>query len=364
MSLFFLIFFIKIYFTEHQEAPKQTKFKQNLKNFIKTNNNIKNINNKSPCKYKQILSRILLVINFSKPIYSTIPILRELYGPIYKKIVFCGPKGNNDEDILRVVENNGYQGYICLVKAIEIHPTGYDGYFYTNDDVLLNFWNLNFDPQKIWIGKRISTKSFHRFNQHHTPKEWPWWTNRQRAAERCQKAYTEIQKLVASMPQNGVCNHLKVKNSSPNNIHKKDHHCKNVWRDNLKMFQENTHFSKSKTVCLVGRSDVFYIPSKFKEAFNRIASIYFKEKVFLETAVPTILNYLDRKDNFLNLKGMYYNDFYGYSKEYYNGRAFLKTYSSDLTFSHPFKLSKTLNKIFLENRFVPEMKQRTVDCLE
>ena len=109
---------------------------------------------------------------------------------------------------------------------------------------------------------------------------------------------------------------------------------------------------------------MFYIPSKFKEAFNRIVSIYFKEKVFLETAVPTILNYLDRKDNFLNLKGMYYNDFYGYSKEYYNGRAFLKTYSSDLTFSHPFKLSKTLNKIFLENRFVPEMKQRTVDCLE
>lgn len=304
---------------------------------------------------------MLLIINFSKPMYSTIPILRKLYGPIYKKLVFCGPKGNDDEEVLRVEDNDGYLGYVCLIKAIEMHSTGYGGYFYTNDDVLLNFWTMNFDPQRIWIGKRISKKRFHRLNQYHSQREWHWWTDNQRAAERCQKAYMEIQKLGAPT-HNEECNQLKVKDSFLKTITKKDH-CKNVWKDDLKIFQKNTHFIKSKIVCLVGRSDVFYIPSKFKEAFKRIASVYLREKVFLETAVPTILNYLDKKDRFLNLKGMYYNDLYGYTEDYYNGRAFLKTYNSDLTFSHPFKLSgNTLNKIFLENHFVQEMEQRAAEC--
>ena len=306
---------------------------------------------------------MLLVINFSKPIYSTIPILKKLYRSIYKKLVFCGPKGSGDDDVLQVEENDGYLGYVCLIKAIEIHPTGYTGYFYTNDDVLLNFWTLNFDPQRIWIGKRISKKRFHRLNQPHSQKEWHWWIDKQRAAERCQKAFMEIQKL-ASTHNELLCPKLKIEHSSSNSVTKKDH-CKNKWRDSLNMFQKNTNFAKSKIVCLVGRSDVFYIPSKFKKAFKRIASIYLREKVFLETAVPSILNYLDMKDRFQDLKGMYYNDFYGYTKDYYNGRAFLKTYSSDLTFSHPFKLSgNALNKLFLENHFVPEMEQRAAKCFK
>ena len=298
------------------------------------------------------------MINFNKPFYSATPILKTLYESVFKKLVFCGDR--KYDEVLQIEENNGFQGYACLIKAMEMHPTGYTGYFYTNDDVLLNFWNLNFDPDIIWISQNISKRNFHRLGQQHLKTEWHWWSDRQEAAKRCQKAYKKIEHLAATTQK--ACNQSKAIHSlyTQTEIH---HQCKNSWKDNLETFQANTGFPKTKIICLAGRSDAFYIPSKFKEVFRSIASVYIEEKVFLETAVPSILNYLARKEEFLNLQGMYYNDIYGYSKEYYNGQAFLKTYTSNVTFSHPFKLWKnTPNKVFLENYFLPEMNHRASVC--
>lgn len=264
--------------------------------------------------------------------------------------MFCGGKKSEHFDVLQVSERGGYTGYACLVEAVKKYPSGYIGYFFSNDDVLLNFWNLNFDPSKIWLGAKVSKKNYHHIGQTHAKLEWHWWSDEEQAADRCQKAYKKIEYLSNTTD----CTNEKLGNYSNNQVH-----CTNIWKNSLKILHKNTVFQKTKIICLVGRSDVFYIPSRYKSSFESIGKIYVEEKVFLEVAVPTILSYLSSKTQHVNMKGMYYNDIYGYSKEYYNGKAFLDTYSTKLTFSHPFKLTgNNLNKIFLEKFFIPEFERR------
>jgi len=176
----------------------------------------------------------------------------------------------------------------------------------------------------------------HHFGQRHRKKsDWHWWEGQEEAALRCERAFHSLQNL--SQRTNGI---------------DLNHH--------FETFYQNTNKVK---LCLVGRSDVFYIPTKLSEAYRIIADVYAKEKVFLETAVPTVLTFLENYRNFVNLDGMYYNDIYGYSKAYYSGKAFYETFSFNLNFSHPFKLSRNpLNMRFLEASFLPEMKKRFQKC--
>ena len=364
--------------SQTDESILRTTSKTKLKDLTKDTTTYTNTNH-SPCTYKHTLSRMLLAINFNFPFYQNIPILQKLYEPIFKKVIFCGYKKEPKyRDVLLVVkENSGFQGYVCLIKSIEKHATGFLGYFYTNDDVLLNYWNLNYNPHKIWIGKRISLTNVHRLGQHHKGKEWPWWI-REKTAERCDDVFREIETLVGHHKQVadnigidqtrktgdgsvGSTKDLSIENFETKSSEILQNSTKSL-QGLLHIFKTNVYFESSNITCVTGRSDVLYIPANKSQAFKTVAEMYNNRKVFLEAAIPTILNYLDLKENFIDLDGNYYVDVYGYSKDYYNGKAFLYSHSTELAFSHPFKLTKPLMKMYLEKRFIPDLKLFKNQC--
>ena len=130
-----------------------------------------------PC-LKEAFQDILLVIVYNYPLYDSIPDLVALYKPAFPNLLFCGPPHNTaPPDILTVEIIHGYLGYECLGRAIKQHP-GYKGYFYSNDDVILKFWNFtDFDREKIWESREfLNHVSSTRVHQS-TSLGWKWWNS-------------------------------------------------------------------------------------------------------------------------------------------------------------------------------------------
>uniref|UniRef100_A0A7M5UMU4 Uncharacterized protein n=1 Tax=Clytia hemisphaerica TaxID=252671 RepID=A0A7M5UMU4_9CNID len=271
--------------------------------------------------------------------------IEKAYEPLFKKVIFCGAKENKtyEADLLVVQENRGYQGYVCLIRAIEKYPTGFVGYLYSNDDVILNFWNFNADPHKVWLGKRIHKRFIHRLG--YEPPNWSWFKGFD-GAKRCENVFRKI--------NNGSVSQLipgESRNTDASFITKA-----------LKVFKRNVNFENTKIVCVVGRSDLIYIPAIHSQGFKIIGNIYNREKVFLEIAVPSITHYLDLKENFINLNGNYYNDIVGYSKDYWSGKAFFDTHNINTSFTHPLKLSNPLLKSYVDGVYAGLIKTFREQC--
>ena len=117
-----------------------------------------------------------------------------------------------------------------------------------------------------------------------------------------------------------------------------------------------------KFYCSRGRSDIFYIPKRFAEAFQLMSSIFEKHKVFLEIAVPTICRLLDLVENFENVPGVYLP---GRKKDppVREGKYFWMAYNTSLGFLHPIKLNykqdKEINHVLLERWIVQFSKSMT-----
>lgn len=288
------------------------------------------------CNFRRNLKNVVLAVNFNFPVYDVIPLLRKFYGKdgeLFGKIVFCGDRKSNLDNIITVEENGGYQSYTCLAEAIKHYP-GYDGYIFSNDDVLLNWWNLNDDMKSIWSGAEKKPTNFHRPGERHKKHSWHWWSDSTQTATRCEKAFNRV----VSMKHN-------------------------VTGKLLETFYRNT--KNASIVCVAGRSDFVYIPKHLAANFLLLSKVYQQEKVFLEVAIPTILAFLDDFERHVYLKTMYYVDLYGYSKEYLNGAAFYATYSFDLAFSHPFKLAKSkVNQKFFHDTIIPFGENRARECLK
>ena len=256
---------------------------------------------------KDAFRDILLVIVYNYPFYDSIPHLVALYKPAFPHLLFCGPPDNTSRPgILTVDIIKGFLGYECLGRAIRQHP-GYDGYFYISDDVILKYWNFpDFDREKIWESDSIISYPVNE------PASTDWsWLNTPYGLTSCKRAHEDVRNIEAENVNGTYLLKTLLKNSN------------------------------ATLRCFGGRSDVLFIPRKHAELFAILSETFYKQKVFLEIAVPTINRFLEENENIGLLPGSYIPG--GKSDpETSDGRFFWYLYLSndDFCFIHPFKLHR------------------------
>ena len=261
-----------------------------------------------PC-LKDAFKDILLVIVYNYPMYDSIPDLVSLYKPAFPNLLFCGPPHNTTtSDILTVDIIQGYLGYECLGRAIRQHP-GYKGYFYISDDVILKYWSFpDFDREKIWESSGIRSSPANG----PASSAWHWW-NSTYGLRSCRKALGDV----ANMS-------LKKKNLNGEQL--------------LNTLVKNGHGTR---LCFGSRSDVLYVPQKLATTFSTLSKTFYKQKVFLEIAVPTIYRLLERNENIRRLPGYYIQGKVG-DPRVTDSRFFWSLYfpHNEYYFIHPFKLHR------------------------
>ena len=250
-------------------------------------------------------NQILLAINFNHPYYSNIPLLNKYFQPVFEKIIYCGPEQTKEHDVVLIKGERGYFGYMCLAEGIKKFPN-YSGYLYINDDMIVNWWNMVNTPRdKIWFGKDIINEAGANMNNT-APCCWHWWTTA-RALEKCKNAFTSLQ--ASSLQWNG--------------------------KEYFDIYFENT---KGVPLCQRAWSDFMYIPHRLSKVFQHLANEFYKNGVFLEVAVSTLLSMLDKNENRVNLDGVYLPDLYG-DADFSDGVLLSKIYNPKKSFYHPVKLS-------------------------
>ena len=211
--------------------------------------------------------------------------------------------------------NRGIFGYHCLAEAIRQHP-GQEGYFYINDDVVLNYWNMasgRFDKDSIWR----SNNQFGRIDvRQGATQPWYWWVSPY-GLNNTKNALREIQKLAAQFK---------------------------MYRD---MFDQYRNNGNGSFFAYSGRSDILYIPRKYSIGFQELSQIFYRNSVFLEIAIPTILRFLTNEVEIFQLSGHYIpGDVRKNDPRVVDARYFWSTYFANerTWFIHPFKLHHETDK--------------------
>ena len=283
--------------------------------------------------FRDYYKDILLVIVYHFPKYDSIPHLESLYKGAFPNIAICGPKDDKEYKVNIIVHNNGgLIAYNCLGRAVRLYP-GYEGYLYINDDMIVNWWNFkNFDKSKIWQSSFI--ENGHPLKQHDDQKilyktNWVWY-NSSFGVEQCNKTIKEISTL------------------------------KPYKWDPKRLIENLKHNGDGKIYCSKGWSDLYYIPRVYAEEFADICDIFYRNKVFLEIAVTTMLRLLDVRENTVKLTGHYLPDI-GNS----DSKAFWTHYRTDIKFMHPFKFHvKNFAKmnVALLNNWVVKFSKQFLEC--
>ena len=199
--------------------------------------------------------------------------------------------------------------------------------------MVVNWWTFsNLDKEKFWQGAVVAETS-HVMGSRPIRNDWPWWIAKSKSAEACEDSYSEITQ-------------------------------KNLLRDQINITKlVNTHLvnGEGKKRCFNMWSDLFYVPKKFSNQFQRISFVFHQNRVFLECAVPTIMTFLDLRDSWDKHFGLYLPDKYGYI-DFADGKFVWKNYNYDINFIHPVKfhgdIAKT-NREKLKNDIIPYSKRFT-----
>ena len=89
--------------------------------------------------YQPLCQGCVYNIAYNYPFYNSIPHLEVLYRPAFPHLLFCGPPFNSTRPGILIVDIiKGFLGYECLGRATR-ENTGYKGYFYIRDDVILKY---------------------------------------------------------------------------------------------------------------------------------------------------------------------------------------------------------------------------------
>jgi len=288
--------------------------------------------NVSSC-VKEAFKDFLLVIVYNYPFYDSIPHLEALYKPAFPHLLFCGPPHNTTRPGIVMVDIvKGFLGYECLDKIIREYP-GYEGYFYISDDVILKYWNFpEFDREKIWESSFLVSNPINE-----APRtNWYWW-NTQYGLNNCRRACENVaQMTLKERKLNGtrLLNNL-LKNGN------------------------------GKLRCFGSRSDVLYIPQRHAKAFAILSKTFYKHKVFLEIAVPTINRLLEQNENIARLPGHYLPGRLADPRAS-DSRFFWYLYfsHSEYRFIHPFKLHREgldskFNLVMFKFVFIEKIKTLT-----
>ena len=284
-------------------------------------------------------SDIVLAINFNHPFYRNIPILVRYFEPIFPNYLFCGPEANEvgGHQIIEIPQPRqeyGYYGFQCLVEAVRRKP-GFSGYFYVNDDMIINWWNLlKLDKTKMWFPGPT------KMGQHKMlPTKIDFWWTRAACLERCSKTFTEMESDPTIMQMNVT-----------------------------KIYLENVG---NKRVCCNALSDIVYIPGRLAKRYEMIGQKFYDNRVFLEVSTPMNILMLDKRENIIDIEGLYLQTIYGWGPWTRNtDRAWLQ-YNYKTNFLHPYKLSgenETKNsKEFVDRVVVPSeniLKDKCLDILD
>ena len=281
------------------------------------------------------------MIVYNYPFYSSIPALSALYKNAFPTMMFCGPKKAKNHTVEALHIHKGYFAYTCMSRAMEKHP-GYSGYLLINDDVMLNYWNLvGLNRNQIWEGPKGTI----RFQNYSMPDRWYWW-NSTWGIKTCQKSYNEIRALQETNPNEWFPEIIDL-NDAGEHINP---------RPMVQSITKATELLKKngdgKLYCFHGRSDVFYIPGRFADAFKILSYVFYKHGSFLEIAVPTICRMLDVQENFEYIPGVYMPG-KPWEPPVRKAQHFWKVYDKKLSFVHPFKLNYkgdgALNSILLRD---------------
>ena len=246
------------------------------------------------------LKNILLIINYSYSHYESIPLLREVYEPYFPNIVFYGPSYHPDVHV-SAFSYEGYYSYVCIAEAMQRY-SNFDGYFFVHDDCIINAWHFNhLDQNKIWFPK-ISFLHSDSGNPGDLKKglnafsTWKRWKQ--------SWGYEAMKKSFELLPQ-------KYRETLMQN-----------WGDS----------------CVVAAySDILYIPAQYKNDFISLALLFGIHKVFLETALPTIVSCFCSKKHWEWMLG------HGVDRS--NPRS---SFRLNVCFNHPLKLSGEKNRKFLQ----------------
>ncbi|EDO36433.1 predicted protein [Nematostella vectensis] len=265
---------------------------------------------------------LLLVIVYSVPVYDSLPTLKALYQDVFPNILVCGPEPSNIYKIqITDIGIRGFFSYECMGRAIRENP-GYNGYLYINDDMIVNWWNLvRLDKTLIWQGQEIVKgleilpREEDRAEQLKQPEldEWQWWKT-EMGISACADAYNEIAEITRSKKSKLMSKAIRI-------------------------FLENGY---GKPFCYRGWSDLFYIPKRFAKMFSTLCSYFYKNRVFLEMAVTSMIRMLDLSKNTVNLNGLY---LYGVP-DFLKKGTFWKYYNTNITFVHPFKLHYSNSRVY------------------
>jgi hypothetical protein len=295
-----------------------------LKNFCNLSNyNLKYNIDQIETKSKQ--SDITLLITFNIAIRSfTIELIKHIYGSYFKNVIFCGKNINtflneiqgqfkkfDSYTFIDVDTVNGVFHYDCMTKAIQMNFNT-KGILLMSDDVLLKYWELDkLNVSQVWFPEKI----FCSTNLNYTDG-WMWWSS--------------SSGLIA---YEALLDHMKKLNNSSEFAQTSNGKLLDIY---LRIMRSNSEIrnysnvSSEKIVCTHAGSDIFFIPKLRFDLFHLIGTLFRYFNVFLELAVPGILNGLDANNNMAILNGQY-----DWSrKEIFNSY----DYEKIGTFFHPSKL--------------------------
>ncbi len=231
-------------------------------------------------------SNILLLVVFNHPIYDGIPYIETLYRPFFPQILYCGP-GLPKLNIppayplknftfsfypyppTKARYNKGSFNYDCMVNAIHMHyPV--DGILFTSDDLLFAPGKIkNFEHNATWFVPEWDTVT----DDARDPIVWQWGFTSHR--QQLQAVWHKIEKNRNTSQVLQQCyNNLLSKNGD--------------------RFRFNGALA-----------DIYYIPQRIAQEFAILGSVFLQHDVFLEMAVPTIIQCLDGLGDVEVLDGEY-----------------------------------------------------------
>jgi UDP-sugar transporter A1/2/3 len=153
-------------------------------------------------------------------------------------------------------EGSRWVQYICQARVMQAYP-GYRGYLMLHWDLMFNYWNTilaKFDRDKFWL---VPPGSYTCYD-----KGWNWWVWGIRGSRSNQ--FGLVDSVFPDLPPN-----------------------------TQKAINETARNPMNKTIPIdCGFSDILYVPSRFVGKFIYYSTLFYRHNVFLEIAVPTMMNWI------------------------------------------------------------------------
>jgi hypothetical protein len=234
---------------------------------------------------------VLLIVVFNSPFYNNIRYIEAMYRTLFPRILYCGPlpldrvefPWTRDYSLSFVTfdpsdgnHTAGAFSYDCMKKAITMNYRGIGGYLVVADDMFLLPHSLrHYDKNSIWFmvdGIRIGEITKLRecrlgmcdFHPH-----WHWWADYQHATINALKG-------------------LKKQNSDTF----------------YKCHQQLVRLNGGEMRPNARNADIYFVPVRLEQQVSELFGHFLEHRVFVEIAVPTVLNCLSGKGDAQHIPGV------------------------------------------------------------